>query len=220
MDSFSPEKLFLLSTISGFCFSLLLFLSTGSRIASSSRLLRLPFLSRLHLLSARLHHLAAKAPLAGKTTRLPLPAHAVAPGTTMRHDTPPSSAPVWAGAFLTVFGLVGLVAHVLVGIGGTGSLAVAGAGGVTASSLMVRWMGRYFGGNLEPVTSNVLIGTPGHVTVAIPPDGVGAIAYVADGKRVTMAARGEDGRAISQGRQIMVVDIRRHVAHVVELREP
>ena len=60
------------------------------------------------------------------------------------------------------------------------------------------------------------IGKLGHISVTIPSDGVGTVALVSDGKRVTMPAVAQRGAPLDRGANVMVVDVAGHKAVVEE----
>jgi hypothetical protein len=57
-------------------------------------------------------------------------------------------------------------------------------------------------------------GTPGRVTAAIPPEGVGEITYSKAGTRRSDAARSIDGAPLPHGEEIVILAYRRGVAYV------
>ena len=69
----------------------------------------------------------------------------------------------------------------------------------------------------RPAHPAVLRGTVGRVSIAVPPAGVGAIAYMRFGRRATLPARTSDGRGIERGRLAVILAIERKVALVEEL---
>jgi membrane protein implicated in regulation of membrane protease activity len=62
------------------------------------------------------------------------------------------------------------------------------------------------GEGASEVKSYSLIGMTGHVSVGIPVAGVGAVAFEAQGKRVTMPAKSKDGEELPKGTSVMVVN--------------
>ncbi len=122
-------------------------------------------------------------------------------------------------SFVTSFGAFGLVAAALFGAGALSSLAVALLGGVifgVAGQLFFLYI-------LSPTVNSTvhqveLIGQVGEVTVPIPVGGVGQIALVAAGSRMTYPARAaEDGHAIERGTPVRIDRLVGGVAYVSEL---
>lgn len=131
---------------------------------------------------------------------------------------PPGTVPVFTGLFATLFGAFGLLAHRTFHLWGPVSLLTAVAGGVALTLLMAAGLWRYFlsGAEASELRGGSPIGIIGHVSLAIPAGGVGAVAFVNEGKRVTMPARGKDGGALPLKTPIMIVDIAGHTAVVEE----
>ncbi|MGE0707110.1 MAG: hypothetical protein AB7N76_34860 [Planctomycetota bacterium] len=125
---------------------------------------------------------------------------------------------VLVGLALTVFGGVGLIALDL--LGAARPLPVLGAA-LLAALLTLRGLSTalvaYFPASARPreVEGGLRQGTTGHVSVAIPPAGVGAIAFVSAGKRTTRPARAQDGAALARGVPVHVVAVERSTAVVV-----
>jgi membrane protein implicated in regulation of membrane protease activity len=65
-----------------------------------------------------------------------------------------------------------------------------------------------------PVGGSALVGNLARVSVPIPPNGVGAIAYFGGGRRATLSARSEEHQALARGAWVVVVDIERRTAIV------
>jgi len=131
---------------------------------------------------------------------------------------PPGMMPIVFGLVATFFGAGGLALHAKLGVGATASVWVAAGLSIVLTSAMVVGLWQYFmaGAGESEVKGGTPIGKIGHVSVAIPEDGVGAIALVSDGKRVTMPAVAHTGASLSRGADIMVVDVAGHRAVVEE----
>ena len=122
-------------------------------------------------------------------------------------------------SFVTSFGAFGLVAVTFFDAGTVASLAAALLGGVifgVAGQLFFLYI-------LSPTVNSTvhqveLIGQVGEVTVPIPVGGVGQIALVAAGSRMTYPARAaEDGHAIARGTPVRIDRLVGGVAYVSEL---
>ncbi len=133
---------------------------------------------------------------------------------------PPGTVPVLFGLLTTFFGAAGLVCRNSLHLspGRSVLLALFAAAAAAAAVALALW--RYFleGAGASEVRGRLLLGTTAHVTLAIPRDGVGAIAYVADGKRVTMPARSNNGGELAQKTAVMVVEVDGHAAVVERVR--
>ena len=66
---------------------------------------------------------------------------------------------------------------------------------------------------LDPI-DNEMVGVLGHVSSVIRPGGIGEVLYVREGSRRCVPARSEDGIEIERGREVIVTQYDRGVAHV------
>lgn len=123
--------------------------------------------------------------------------------------------PATVGITISCFGLVGLILRVLVDVGPTMALAASIALSLLAFSWMVAATRRMLDRSAQPMEGSALVGSVAHVCLAIPEGGVGAIAYVSEGKRHTMPARSD--RAVDLGARVLVTDVHRRFAIVDEL---
>lgn len=64
------------------------------------------------------------------------------------------------------------------------------------------------------------IGAPAEVTVSIPEQGVGEVAFIGGGTRQATMARSIDGRAYKQGTAVRIVRLSEGTAYVTELPSP
>jgi hypothetical protein len=186
------QRVFASCLLAGSAFSLLLCLAGSgfSRLRRLGAALRLP---RLRLRGA--------APL--RVPRVP------------RFASQPWVAPLLVGLLTTMFGAAGLVLRILAGWPTTASLVGAAVLGLAAALSGVWLAGRWFAETADQIEGNPLLLTVGHVSVAVPQDGTGAIAFVSEGKRVSVPARTRDGNPVPQGTTVIVVD-RRGPTAVVE----
>jgi membrane protein implicated in regulation of membrane protease activity len=128
----------------------------------------------------------------------------------------PDLLPALIGAFLATFGASGLL---LLAKGLATPLALAGGAliGMAASSLFVRVLIRFISESGREMEGQAIAGVVGHVALSIPPDGVGTVAYHADGRRATAPARSSDRLALPAGTRVLVMDIANGVAVVEAL---
>ncbi len=122
---------------------------------------------------------------------------------------PPGMLPIVLGLVTTFFGAGGLALHAKLGLGALTSVLAASGLSIVLTGAMVLGLWQYFmaGTGESEVKGGTPIGKIGHVSVAIPEDGVGAIALVSNGKRVTMPAVAQTGASLSRGADVMVVDV-------------
>jgi len=116
--------------------------------------------------------------------------------------------PVTIAGFVTAFGAFGLISQGLFSASTGASLIWATIGGVLiglASHLAFIYFFIKPQGSSE-VTDRDVVGARGEIITPIPPGGVGAVAFIAQGGRVTATARSEDGSAIPRGSAVRIVE--------------
>lgn len=122
-------------------------------------------------------------------------------------------------SFVSSFGAFGLIAATLLGAGSVISFVIALAGGLLigiAAQVFFLYI-------LSPTISSEvhqtrLIGQVAEITTPIPPNGVGQIAFVAQGSRITYSARATDEtRALERGTPVRIERIVGGMAYVTEL---
>jgi hypothetical protein len=122
-------------------------------------------------------------------------------------------------SFVSSFGAFGLIAATLLGAGSVISFLIALAGGLLigiAAQVFFLYI-------LSPTISSEvhqtrLIGQVAEITTPIPPNGVGQIAFVAQGSRITYSARATDEtRALERGTPVRIERIVGGMAYVTEL---
>jgi hypothetical protein len=187
MNLFSMEQIFAISLISGFLYAVLLYISGGK--------LRFFFktLSRF-----RFGRFGRKKIFGGKDF------------------APPWLMPIVIGTYLMGFGLNGLVLRVLFHLPSKASFIAAQVSSIAISTVILVIAKKFLSDSAAELKGGVLFGTVAHVSLAIPESGIGAIAYVQDGKRVTMPARSTSGSSITKGSQVVIVDLQTKVALVEE----
>jgi hypothetical protein len=184
----SMEHIFVISLLSGFLYSLLLYISGG----------KLRFFSRLFS-RFRIRRFGWKKILGGKDF------------------APPWLTPIAIGAYLIGFGLNGLILRVLMQLPSKESFIAAQVSSIAMSTVVLVIAKTFLSDSAAELKGGALYGMVAHVSLAIPESGIGAIAYVQDGKRVTMPARSRNGFSITKGSQVVIVDLQTRVALVEEL---
>ncbi len=191
VPSFSTlDSVFAASVALGFAFSLLLVLSSG----------RFP---RLRLF--RIRRIGRIRPIGPMRSGRPTFWHTV-----------PGAIPVAIGAFLIGLGLFGLALKSLA-VADWGRVLMSGAFGTLFSTLFLAFVAHYFGGGAREEAGGALVGAVARVSLDIPSDGTGRIAFERAGRRVTMPARSHDGYALSRGASAFVVGVVAGTALVEEL---
>lgn len=132
-----------------------------------------------------------------------------------QHGISPIS-PLTISTFVSAFGASGLVATGLFSASERGSIIWAALGGVLVSALVYIGFTYLF---IKPQGSSEvkvaeLRGAIAEVITPIPDDGMGEIALVAQGGRVTYSARGKDGAAIARGTPVRVIRVTGGIAYV------
>lgn len=125
---------------------------------------------------------------------------------------------MFLGMFITLFGATGLVFRIALDFAPHASLLIASFGGGIAALIVVRGMSRLFAGEASALRGKTILLTTGNVSVSIPEGGVGSMAFISEGKRVTMPAREKHGCALPQGTPVIVVELDGRIASVEEFR--
>jgi membrane protein implicated in regulation of membrane protease activity len=185
-------KVFAVCLVGGLGFAILMGLSAG--LLARLRLPRPKVAPRLRLLRVRLPF-RRPGRLPGAPAELTL--------------FPPGTLPIMAGLFATLFGAGGLVcqAHLRWGAAPSflGAAAFATVG--TVGLAWALWRFLLSSSHVSELRGGTLFGKIGHVSVAIPEHGLGAVAYVAQGKRMTLPAKSRTGLALPRGTKVMLVDL-------------
>jgi len=129
----------------------------------------------------------------------------------------PSLSPVTIASFVTAFGAFGLIALGLFEVSARWSLAWAAGGGLIVAVIAHFAFGYFLiapQGSSE-VKLQDIVGAVAEVTTPISARGVGAVAFVAQGGRVTYTARSATGEPILRGTAVV---IERVVGGVVVVR--
>jgi hypothetical protein len=121
-------------------------------------------------------------------------------------DVSPIS-PITIASFITAFGAIGTIARQLFSVAGPFSLLWATAGGLVLAGIMFLFYSQFLIGSQgsSEVRVGHLIGLTAEVIAPIAGDGVGEIAVVAQGSRITYPARSSQGMAIKRG-SLVVID--------------
>jgi hypothetical protein len=109
--------------------------------------------------------------------------------------------PITIAAFITAFGAFGIIARQMFSVSAPVSLVIATAGGLLLAGFMFLFYSRYLIGSQgsSEVRVRQLVGLTAEVIAPIPQDGIGEIAVVAQGSRVTYPARSSQGTGINRG---------------------
>ena len=135
-------------------------------------------------------------------------------------DVSPIS-PITISSFITAFGAFGIIARQLFGASGPISLLAATASGLVLAGAMFLFYSRFLIGSQgsSEVRVSRLAGLTAHVVTPIAADGIGEIAIVAQGSRVTYPARSSQRTAIKRG-SLVVIDQMMGTQARVSLKEP
>ncbi len=138
---------------------------------------------------------------------LPLGGHVDLPGGV---DTPevgvPSLSPITIASFVTAFGGFGLIAQGLLEVSARWSLLWAAGGGLLVAVIAHFAFGYFFiapQGSSE-VRFKDVVGAVGEVSTPIPAEGLGEVAFVAQGGRVSYPAKSAAGVAIARGTTVVI----------------
>lgn len=128
----------------------------------------------------------------------------------------PSLSPITIASFITAFGSFGLLAVYLFNVSDKVSLLWAGGGGLVVA-IIAHFAFGYFliapQGSSE-VTAQDIIGLTAEVITPIPVGGVGQIAFVAQGRRVTFSARSAGEAPVPKGTLVSIESFTGSVAVV------
>jgi membrane protein implicated in regulation of membrane protease activity len=114
--------------------------------------------------------------------------------------------PITMAAFITSFGGVGIVTTQLFGVRPEISLLWATLGGFITGGVVYLFYGRLLVGMQasSEVRTQELVGAVGEVIAPISASGVGEVAYVAKGSRISSPARSATGQAIPRGTPVVI----------------
>jgi len=117
--------------------------------------------------------------------------------------------PLVIAFFLTCFGGVGMLMTIAFDLIPLISLPIAAASGFLLAWLLAAMFNRLLGGmaSSSEVRLSTLVGTDAEVTVAIPPMGVGEIAYIAMGSRYVTPARSTEQAVIPRYATVRITRI-------------
>lgn len=126
----------------------------------------------------------------------------------------PELLPLGLGSALVGTGLGGLTMSVGFHLAGWVLWAFALGSGIVLASIFVHTLRKLYDGSAHQLVGSALVGKVVRISIPIPMGGVGAVAYVAEGKRHTMPARCQDPLGMSLGDPAFVVSIEGGVAIV------
>jgi hypothetical protein len=114
--------------------------------------------------------------------------------------------PITIATFITAFGAVGIITRQLFEVPAAFSLVWAVLGGLLLAGVMFLFYSRFLIGSQgsSEVRVSQLAGLTAEVIAPIPQGGVGEIALVAQGARVTYPARSSQGAAIPRGALVVI----------------
>jgi hypothetical protein len=114
--------------------------------------------------------------------------------------------PITIAAFITAFGAFGIIARQMFNVSAPVSLLIATAGGLLLAGAMFLFYSRYLIGSQgsSEVRVRQLVGLTAEVIAPIPENGIGEIAVVAQGSRVTYPARSSQGTGINRGALVVI----------------
>jgi hypothetical protein len=128
----------------------------------------------------------------------------------------PSLSPITIASFVTAFGSFGLLAVYLFNVSAKFSLLWAAGGGLVVA-IIAHFAFGYFliapQGSSE-VTARDIIGLTAEVITPIPADGLGQVAFVAQGRRVTFSARSAGGVPVAKSTFVSIQSFTGSVAVV------
>ncbi|MFY9235466.1 MAG: hypothetical protein WAO58_13520 [Fimbriimonadaceae bacterium] len=184
------EQVFAVSMLSGLGLALILFATVGR--------MRLGRIGRTGLMG-RVSRIAPK-------TSYPTPNTSA--------ERLPAFLPAAVGISITLFGVFGLCLRVLIGLEPWPSVFGALGLSIVLFAWLVRATQRLLANTGKPMEGCSLVGMIAHVSLTIPAEGVGSIAYSAEGKRHTIPARAQ--HPIEKGMRVLVTDLRDRIAVVEE----
>lgn len=129
-----------------------------------------------------------------------------------RKERFPGQVPVTASVFLLGFGGSGTLLNA--NLSNWLTLPISLVAGVLLVVAAVALFTRIFGGEAEAMTGQTLVGSLAQVSLTIPENGVGAIAYIAEGKRHTLPARSSQGISLETHTRVLILDLRSGTALV------
>ena len=129
--------------------------------------------------------------------------------------------PITISSFITAFGAFGIIARQLFGASGPISLLAATGSGLVVAGAMFLFYSRFLIGSQgsSEVRVSRLPGLTGQVVTPIAADGIGEIAIVAQGSRVTYPARSSQGIAIKRG-SLVILDQMMGTQALVSPKDP
>ena len=141
-------------------------------------------------------------------------------GGAAEHGISPIS-PLTIATFITAFGAIGLVSTNLFSVSDRGSVVWASLGGLVFSFLVYIGFTYLFikpQGSSE-VRVSELTGHKAEVITPIPENGLGEVALIAQGGRVTFSARSSDGKKVDRGASVKVARVTGGVVYVEPLSD-
>ena len=127
----------------------------------------------------------------------------------------PSLSPMSIASFVTAFGAFGVISSQLFDASGGISLLFAMGGGLAVGVIAQLIFIYVFSPQISSLrTQQDLVGLSAEVITSVPDGGVGKIALVSRGSRVTYSARAKSGQSFKQGEIVRVVELVGSIAFV------
>ncbi len=122
--------------------------------------------------------------------------------------------PITIATFVTTFGGVGLVLNNLTTLSPVLGLFISASSGFVLAGGVFLLYARLLGAAQasSEIVIGTLIGKRGETTSPIPGDGVGEVAMIAQGSRITVPARSATGETIPRGTRVVITDLAGGVA--------
>lgn len=127
--------------------------------------------------------------------------------------------PITIAAFVTVFGGTGMIL-LKNDLSAWVSLIIASAIGFTVSFILYRFIvvPLYKAQNTSAVSQAELIGSLAHTALAMKGESYGKIIYTVEGNTYSAPAKSIDGRAIEKGVPVVIIDIKKNLFYVKEVK--
>jgi hypothetical protein len=121
---------------------------------------------------------------------------------------PAGTGPVFTGMLMVFFGVFGLLFHTWLTLSLKTTFLYSLGAAMISTYFFAKIVLLYITGcEADEMKNAEVIGSAARVSISIPKDGVGQIAYVADLKRVILPARGAFGKAISKSSDVVIVNV-------------
>jgi hypothetical protein len=123
-------------------------------------------------------------------------------------------APMFFGMLSTIFGSTGLMFRILFGWSPTAAVFAALICASIGSGTCVRFLSWFFSESAMEMKGALLLGIMARVSLTIPESGIGSIACIVGGKRVSLPARCVTSAAVQKDTSVLIVDFVDRIALV------